>query len=209
MINDIIEGIVKPRLAALDTIGILGGLVNTVYRDEQREDQPPVRLSYPVGCGVSGAECWQNKRYLALTPDSSKISVAFAELLSNYYPPSNHPRTLDTGWRVRYYFWANLARMGVQDCSIPFAVLEQWRTALMFQADGTPYDGVSTSGNVLSALTVEEPSRVWGKWSFGQNQGLFMYPYAWAAIDLDIKATYNPDCIPAYVPSIEIKCITV
>ena len=99
--------------------------------------------------------------------------------------------------------------MGVSDCSIPFAVLEQWRNALMFQADGTPYDGVSTSGNVLSALTVEEPSRVWGKWSFGQNQGLFMYPYAWAAIDLDIKATYNPDCIPAYGPSIEIKCITV
>ena len=209
MINDIIETIVTPRLAALDTIGILGGLVNTAYRDEEREGLSPVRLSYPVGCGVSGAECWQNKRYLALTPDSSKISVAFAELLSNYYPPSNHPRTLDTVWRVRYYFWANLAKMGVSDCSIPFAVLEQWRNALMFQADGTPYDGVSTSGNVLSALTVEEPSRVWGKWSFGQNQGLFMYPYAWAAIDLDIKATYNPDCIPAYVPSIEIKCITV
>lgn len=209
MINDIIETVVKPRLEALSTIGVLGGLVNTVYRDEEREGLPSVRLSYPVGCGVSSTDCWRDKRYLALTPDNSKVSVAFAECVSQFFPATDHPKRLAAAWRVKYYFWANLAEMGVSDCSIPFSILEEWRKALTFTGDGAPYSGVGLSSDVLSAISTEEASRVWGKWTFGQNQGLFMYPYAWCVFDLEVKANYHPDCIPAYTPTVAIKCITI
>lgn len=209
MINEIVEQIVKPRLAALSTIGTLGGLVNTVSREDQREGQAPVRQSYPVGCGVSSTDCWANGRYLALVPDSSKPSVAFAEVTSHFIANTDSPRRLVAQWRVRWYFWANLAKLGQGGCGIPFSLLEQWRNALAFEQSGTPYDGVFAQGTVLAALTTDDPARVWGKWTFGQQQGLFMYPYAWCAIDVDISANYAPECIPAFEPSQPIDCITI
>ena len=209
MIQEIIDTIVKPRLADLSTIGILGGLVNTVTREDPREGQGPVRLSYPVGCGVSGTDCWANGRYLALTPDNSKASVAFAEVTSHSIQNTDSSRRFVALWRVRWYFWANLAHMGQTGCGIPFPLLEQWRNALSFEASGTPYDGVLARGNVLAALTTDDPSRVWGKWTFGQQQGLFMYPYAWCAIDVEISANYAPECIPAFEASSKIVCVTV
>ena len=209
MIHEIIDTIAKPRLQALSTIGTLGGLVNTVTRDDQREGQSPVRLSYPVGCGVSSTDCWASNRYLALTPDSSKFSVAFAEVTSHSVQNTDSSRRFVALWRVRWYFWANLAKMGQTGCGIPFPLLEQWRNALAFEVSGVPYDGVLATGNVLAALTTEDPARVWGKWAFGQQQGLFMYPYAWCAIDVEISANYAPECIPAFEASPEIVCVTV
>jgi hypothetical protein len=209
MIHEIIDAIVKPRLAALSTIGVLGGLVNTVTKEEQREGQPPVRLSYPVGCGVSGVDCWRDGKYLALTPDSSKASVAFAEVISHFIGNTESDRRFLASWRTRWYFWANLAKMGQTSCGIPFPLLEQWRNALAFEVGGSPYDGVLSQGRVLAAMTTDDPARVWGKWTFGAQQGLFMYPYAWCAIDVDISANYAPECIPTFEASSEIVCITV
>lgn len=209
MIHEIINDIVKPRLKDLSTIGTLGGLVNTVSREEPRDGQSPARLSYPVGCGVSGADCWANGRYLALCPDSSKFSVAFAEVLSPEIRNTDSSRRFDARWRVRWYFWANLAKMGQSGCGIPFPLLEQWRNALAFEVSGVPYDGVLATGRVWAALTTDDPARVWGKWTFGQQQGLFMYPYAWCAIDVDISANYAPECIPAFEASSQIVCVTV
>lgn len=209
MIQEIVEEIVKPRLQALATIGTLGGLVNTVSREEPREGQSPVRLTYPVGCGVSGADCWVAGRYLALTPDNSKFSVAFAEVTSHSIQNGPSRNRFIATWRVRWYFWANLAKLGQTGCGIPFPLLEQWRNALAFEVSGTPYDGVLATGNVLAALTTDDPARVWGKWTFGQNSGLFMYPYAWACVDVDVSANYAPECIPAFEASSEIVCVTV
>ena len=209
MIHEIIDTIVKPRLAALSTIGTLGGLVNTVTREDQREGQSPVRLAYPVGCGVSSTDCWAAGRYLALCPDSSKVSVAFAEVTSHFIGNTETDRRFLANWRVRWYFWANLAKLGQTGCGIPFPLLEQWRNALAFEVSAVPYDGVLAKGQVIAAMSTDEPARIWGKWAFGQHLALFMYPYAWCAIDVDITANYAPQCIPAFEASSEIICVTV
>lgn len=210
MIQEIVDTILKPRLAALSTIGTLAGVVNTVSRTmEQRDGAGQVRVSYPVGCGVSGTDCWQSGKYLALCPDSNKTSVAFAEVQSHSIVNAESPRRFVANWRLRWYFWVNLAKMGQSGCGIPFALVEQWRNALAFEAEASPYDGVLSEGRVVAAMTTDDAARVWGKWTFGQEQGYFMYPYAWCAIDMDVSANYAPSCIPPFETSTEIVCITI
>lgn len=209
MIHEIIDTIVKPRLADLSTIGTLGGLVNTVIREDLREGQSPVRLSFPVGCGLSSTDCWAEGRYLALCPDSGKASVAFAEAISHFIQPADNSRRMVATWRVRWYFWVNLTKMGQTGCGVPFPLLSQWLDALTFEQGGTPYDGVAVEGRVTEMLTTDDPARIWGKWAFGQQQALFMYPYAWAAVAVDITANYAKECIPAFEASSEIVCMTV
>lgn len=208
MLHALIETEIKPKLQALNTIARLGGLVKNVSRTVEDGEGRQIRQSFPVSCNTSYADCWNGGRYQSLVPDSSVASVVYFEETACDVSADEPNRRLNTmRYGMRLCAWFNLALLGWDECNVPASIVNDMMNAVRGVYMG-PYDKCVSEVKATS-INQRTPQAVFGKYTFGAREDLFMYPYAFCAIDFDVRMEYPPACLPTFEPSTPITCVTL
>lgn len=209
MLNTIIDETLIPRLLTLGYMERLGGLTNNVTKTDTAQDGQIKRTSFPVSCTNSGQDCFATGKHLALVPDSSKKSVGFFVATSfNIDGETTHSRREVARFGAKFLVWFNLAKLGITDCYLPFSLSLNIAAALRGEFSHVPYDGCGTYVKITGIQNSNARS-AFGQYTFGENEMMFMYPYAFAAFDLDIKVSYPLGCLPEVVFDAPIDCIAL
>lgn len=112
--NQAIADIIKTKIADLDFVDKIAGLVQTVYMDVTDENNVRVPKSYPVACCTTAEDCKQGA-YNDLTPDSKYKTVIYFE-----DGGVSFERTTSTHkWyrsNLRLVCWINVAKLKEQTC---------------------------------------------------------------------------------------------
>lgn len=210
----IIEAL-SPDIMALPFIERYGGLVQQITRAfEVGEDSTggPVfeYKSFPVSCQLTNEECWELEKYKNLVPDDSYKSVSYFE--ADNRTTTNASGTKLNEWTytttIRFVCWLNLPALGINDCKGTGRFEVQVSKAVMGHKEFS-IDGVDGSLHIRNANLVEKSaSRIFGRYSYGDKEKVYFFPYDFFAIDFDISMRINANCIPALTLSDPIDCIT-
>jgi hypothetical protein len=209
MLNTIIDETLIPRLLTLGYMERLGGLTNNVTKTDTAQDGQIKRTSFPVSCTNSGQDCFATGKHLALVPDSSKKSVGFFVATSfRIESERTHSRRETARFGAKFLVWFNLGKLGITDCYLPFTITQNIATALRGEFTDKPYPGCQTIVTITSIQNSNARS-AFGQYTFGENEMMFMYPYAFAAYDIDIKVDYPLGCLPELILDAPIDCIAL
>lgn len=210
MLNELIDGTLNPRLAAITPtmIETLGGLTQSITRFVETADGP-IRQSFPVTFKQDGVSAFRNGAYNALCPDTAKKSLAYWSYTGSTPQQAQNPRMRAVRYGARFAFWANMPAFGHTPGHMPFAMVEKIRKTLEGRYTlAEPYERATAEVKAIS-LNFENPIVVFGQHTFADDQRLFMWPHAYFGILFDITVTYDPECMPDYQPDNPITCTII
>lgn len=209
MLNAIIDNTLIPRLQSLAYLERLAGMTNNVTKVDTSQEGQITRTSFPISCSNSGQGCFDGGKHLALVPDSGKKSVGFFTSTSfTIDSDQTHSRREIARFGAKFLVWFNLGKLGITDCALPYAISLNIAAALRGDFDNAPYQGCQTIVKVTGIQT-NNARAAFGQYTFGENEMSFIYPYAFAAFDLDIKTSYPLNCLPEVIFSAPIDCIQI
>jgi len=206
----------SPLLQALPWVERWGGVAFPLqaegsYTDPGTGMEVSVRQTYPVSCAV-GADCGDAGFYTRLLPDDRYTSVAWMEALGGFSYAEERQGYAQARQRVRVIFWLNMQRLGALDCggSLPYLL-----SALQALPTGRQWS-VSLPGlSVPVAVAVRDvsgvppaPASVFGAYTFAVQPRLFLHPYSFFALDVEMKATLPLGCF-CLPPGEAVECLEV
>ena len=206
MVQEFVKQAILPRVQLLAYFEKTAGIVTTAFRDVPGENGAAKQQVFPVSCDVT-EECWQSGAYKDLAPDDSKKSIGYFEL-GGQRMSFNNPRRGRHGIVsiVRFVAWFNLNRLGVSGCDLPTEIMvDLWKA---FNVDGlinSPYPGVSGSIKPVQVLAPDVRT-IFGRYTYSDKSALFLAPYTFLAMDLEIALSFDEKCVPAFEPGAVINC---
>jgi hypothetical protein len=215
MINEIVKPIGE-AIADLEFVARYGGIVNVVSRLDQigetDEGVPIVREQrYPVACGVTSLECWENGRYQDLIPNDNFASIVYFEQMDGMrfekIEEGNARQIFYTfSERLRLVAWMNLAKLGIEDCNggsaISLALIKQLTRT--YKDLSEPFD---ISRLVITPVAIEpKHQNPFSKYTYNELDAMWMYPYDYLSIIVEFKITVNKNCLPDFTPGESVAC---
>lgn len=212
MLN-IIADILNAKLANLVWIEARSGMTvaatKTDYAPITMEDGtvkmialPP--LVYPVACGTSYPECWDNGKYKHLTPDENKGALAFfvdpggVSLKEVLGPKAG---LLRFQFRIKFLLWLNLRRLlpaDSTDCNLSGRVAPY--LAAQFYGDHTSsLPDVYRSVRVDSIQQLGKDPSMFKPYTFADNGAVFLYPYDYLGMMLSGTFDISRNCLPDFM----------
>jgi len=218
MINKIIEPL-SDILTALPYVDRYGGIVNTASRlvpiGETPEGQPLYDKEYfPISCGVTAKECWEEGRYQDLIPNDEFSSVVYLEQTDGMRPDGIERIS---GGRVFYKFterlrlvaWLNLPRLGIEDCNGADAVTMGLIKNLNNEWD--KLDEPMKIYNLKTTVVGIEPKHQnpFEKYSYNEVAEMWLYPYDYVSIIIQVDVMLAEACLEDFVPGDVVECAEV
>jgi len=205
MLNQVIEQI-QPLLGELCWVHMNCGLSKMAVRTTPTEKQ-----SYPVSVKCKEAECWSNGIYKQLTPNGRDYS-------SLLYWESVRGVSLDPNRRVgkrdKYsaeldlIVWLNLPKLGYEACDSSSAVLND--ILRMLNEKVQPTNSLSNiEFNFKFQHDFKGVRNVFNKYTYGNQERLFFYPYEALAFRVEACWFAKIDCLPEFECKEEIECTTL
>ena len=206
MIYELIQDSILPKLQALNSIERLAGLTKTVNSEYKNGEGMTIRQSFPIAAHVSHQDCFNGGMYSSLCPDSSKISVAFfREKSATKRPVEGARKYTSIPYQLQFCAWFNLVKLGISEPYVPFALTFDIINTVQGTYRSAPVLGVDTKIE-YTAINQHTPRQVFGEYTFGQEDSLFMYPYCFLGIDFEAVVSFDPACLAPFTPSTPISC---
>lgn len=197
-----IEAILKsltPVFDGLDWVERYGGLAETWTRKaEGPEGSGEIEEAYPViqgavpGCD-DGCETW-------LLPDSSKKNILFWTIQTDAITspvPNNYSRAMkpiQVTQTARLNVWLNFSQCDACDRS-SFIAYVDWLKAVLQDKKFALTVPVHLKGTMkMSGVPTRSHTEVFGQWFFGRDQGLFVTPFDFFALDFTFVWIQNQSC---------------
>ncbi len=208
MINEIVESL-RTKINELPYIDKYGGLVR-IAKKAFTNDQGVYYKTFPVSCDVSNAECWNNDRYKDLVPDENYKSIAYFESAGNIIVKKKP--YLNTG-RDSYHViapidfvcWLNLPKLGVSDCHS--SIFELMAIDLFHKEHKPILENLTVASFKIDIKSFSSrDEKVFSKYSYGDLNGLLLYPFDFFKISIDLDLYIDPKCIQNFVLNTPINC---
>jgi len=192
----LIEQTLKPLILDLGFVGQYGGLAIPVNIRDEGESGIVSRI-FPVSCYLSASDCFETGKYNDLVPDDRYASVAYFEQRGGSTVSTDGPKRRE--WlfteEMRFVCWLNYARLGLDDCrgSERFAIAA---LSKFFGVNDVSVDGLEGRLNIRRARIVPKSHQeVFGRYSYGDKQWAFFFPYDFFAVDFTAELTIGGGCV--------------
>ena len=197
---------IKPDVSTLSFIERYGELTRPLPKLIEGK-----KLFYPVSTSVDAAKCWEEGKYKRLVPNSDYYSVSYWEertalrTIRNGQISKNFLTKVQT---VRFVSWINLAKLGFSDDS-KIGEMEAEAESVICQAKKIQIGNNEGAFEFRNPVRLDyDPKKVFDRYFYKDEAHLFIYPYAFFAIEFDLEIIYNKNCQPAVNRGVEIQCIT-
>jgi hypothetical protein len=209
------EQSITPAITALPWLSRWGGAAFPVqaagsYYDPESGQDVRIRQTYPVSCRIQG-DCDAEGYYSKLLPDDRLASLAWMEAMGGYSYEQDKTGAATVRQRIRLIFWLNMQRLGNVDCGgyLPYkmSVLQALPTGKQWAYTPEGFTKPAVVSVKFAGGVEHTPQAVFGPYTFAIQQRLFLHPYAFFGIDLDMSA-YLPIgcfCLEEGEP---IECLT-
>lgn len=205
-----IINIIKANLTALPYVARFGGLAKPVTRMVQIADNVWARETFPVTCGVTAAQCWEDQKYLDLVPNDLYASIFYFEEITNTAfreagGAKNALLTFET--IIRLVGWLNLPKLGETACSVDWKMIPQ-----IIKAMRGDYATISPVLNGRVGLEVHQLVRkspdIFSQYSYDNTVlGFLLYPFDYFAIDFRAVLQIPQGCFEDYTPGEVYDCL--
>lgn len=145
--------------------------------------------SFPISCNASESDCVKNGRYKELTPDSSKKSILYWEVLEgmrdNGEAGQRGRRSL-VG-RARLVGWLNTMALGLNECNSAAKAIRSLYPLLYkeFSSAGALFENSTVKFRFLGEV-VKDASIF--SYDYGDKiHGMLLNPYDYFALDVEVS----------------------
>jgi hypothetical protein len=204
----IIEQVLRNKITALPFIERYGGVAYPLT--SQFPGQGDIIKTFPVSTTISSNQCFHQDKYKNLIPDDRYKSLSYLEGLAN--PVSitfDGPKkgVVIMSQTLRFVCWLNLPKLGFTDLAVTSDLAIKSIDALSGEYAFT-YKGTQGRVSVKNSRSIFDRQQVFGLYSYFDKQAVFMYPYSFFAIELQVTAQLGRKCIDELVINDPINCIT-
>lgn len=215
MIHQLIQPL-SDIITALPYVDRYGGIVNTASRLVQVGETDagvPIydKEYFPVSCGVTETECWENGRYQDLIPNSDYKSIFYFEQIDGMRPDGEERKG---GGKVFYRFseklrfvgWLNLPELGISDCNGSSTIVASLIKNLIQEWKGLT-DPMRVYRLNTSFVGVEPKfQNPFEKYSYKEMSEMWLYPYDYMSILVQVDALISEACLGEYEAADPVVC---
>lgn len=209
---------VESKITTLALFERYGGLVRPKSRKAKGDGQSLKMETFPISSNLpAGANCWEGGRYRALTPDSSKKSVAYFEEVQ----PLTFTKREDNDWMrmngiVRFVYWLNVPKLNIESTGdtdpeiaglIALKVIKVLDSKKEINTTNPLLSGSSYRFQFLKQKTKNDD--LFAKYSYQKKNVLTVYPYDAGAVEFKINLLVSPKCLDDLTLGTPIDCITI
>lgn len=210
--------ILADRLSGISWIDLNAGMSKAISRDQYVETESgakaaTVKESFPIAWNTDQNTCWQTGEYMDLMPNDKYKSVVYWEDLSGLQLKEirsiSGKRSLQ--WyeaRLRMVCWLNVKKMGYQSGEqISSLQLDVIKTLNGYEVNDIT-NPIKIKSMAVSLLDIpqKDSKNIFGKYTYGNRDDLFMYPYDYFAIDFKVIISLGGNCDPVGGVMGEIAC---
>jgi len=213
-----ITQLIKPISTIITTLPYVsryGGIVNTASRSVEigtTEEGHPIyhKETFPVACGVSAVECWEDGRYADLIPNDNFNSIFYFEQIDGMRYEGvvqNKAKTFHKfSERLRLVGWLNLSRFGIIDCTGADAISIGLIKAL--NAEWKDLDDPMKIYRLESEVINIEPKHYnpFEKYAYNEMSEMWMYPYDYVSMIIEVRAQIAEECMEDFEPGDSVDC---
>lgn len=198
----LIEQVLRTPIQALNWVEKYGGVVQP-YTDKSKS---PAQ-TYPIVAYNSDPACSETDVYSPITPNDAFKSVVYWEYNGGYAIDLRERSYIQGIERLRFVAWINPKKQGVTPVyglASVYAVDFISQVAAINEAtvSSIPVQVVTTRANVVQV----DYNAIFGQWSYGDKQHLFLRPFEWFAIDFEFLVTVPNACASLITLDDPIEC---
>lgn len=185
------------------------GLTRTARRQTVDRDNKRSTQSFPVTIECSADDCWNKSRYKDLVPDSSRKSIVYWEQTGDLPITPLNRKFLSAQTSLRLYCWFNLLALGKDDCdfkSLVFAELVRVFYRKKINLEENEFKISNLKLVPLRLNSFDKSLTHFAKYTYGDLEALFVYPYDFCTIDFELSFTMPVNCFPEIAIGDEIIC---
>jgi len=204
----IIEQVLSSRITTLPFVERYGGVAYPLT--SQFPGEPNVLKTFPVSTYLSANSCFQQDKYKNLIPDDRYKSLSYLEGLINPARISfDGPKkgVVIMAQTIRFVCWLNLPKLGFDN----LARVSDFAVKAIDTLSGEfafTYQGTQGRLSVKNSRTLFDRQLIFGQYSYFDKQQIFMYPYAFFALEMEVTAQVGRKCIDDITYPDPINCIT-
>lgn len=201
MIVAIVEKIIRPKLEAVAWLDTFAGI--TIRAERSVKDRLPE--IFPVSV-FTNEDCAAIEPIVV--PDRNKGSWGMIEISSDVtrVDVENTGRFVLVDWtqRLRFIFWLNGAKLGTYEHLWSVEAQQEIMRVLTFtnrnpgDCQGLPLVSVKS---YVDVIVLKDHRQIFANYSFANDAKLFLKPYDYFAMDVDITWRGGIDCISDFVAS--------
>lgn len=164
--------------------------------------------SFPISCNASETDCVKNGRYKELTPDSSKKSILYWEVLEGMRDngeAGQRGRRSMVG-RARLVGWLNTMALGLNECNSAAKAIRSLYPLLYkeFSSAGSLFENSTVKFRFLGEA-VKDASLF--PYDYGEKiHGMLLNPYDYFALDVEVSVGLAK-CSYTLSTAAPLKCI--
>lgn len=223
MLRSLIE-VLRPDIIKLPFVERYGGLAYPVQKQMEGYDEDgntsDLVQTFPISSDLYGENCFDTGRYRDLIPDDSVASIFFFEDQSGLRksPSSSIASKRRVGRKIYQYHdyvgtvrligWLNLPKLGIDITEGGVQIVNSLMKFLNLEYKNIqdPFPIHRIKFNVTSQEV--KSSSIWDRYSFENVAELFLYPFDYFSLIVEVNATIMDGCIPDFIPQAEIDCQT-
>lgn len=198
----LIEQVLRPQIQALNWVEKYSGVVRP-YLDKSKN---PAQ-TYPVTCFNSDPTCSETDVFTPITPNDAFMSVVYWEYSGGANIDLRERSYQVATERMRFVAWINPKKQGVTPaCGLSSVYAADFigmvRKVNNATVSNIPVQVITTRANIIEI----DHEAVFGKYSYGDKQHLFVQPYEWFAIDFEFLVTLPNNCASLIAIDDAIEC---
>lgn len=203
----IIEPYLKVKAQALPFVERYGGIAYPMTHTFNTE----TIKTFPVSMSLTGAQCFDQGKYSNLVPDERYKSVSYFEGLTSpsqvtFDDPKKGIAIIRQA--VKFVVWLNMKKLGFEDYSqvglMALAALAEFQDTYAVN-----YGGNMGRMKVTGAAIRMDKNGVFGGYTYQDKQHLFMWPFAFFAIEMTTVTELPRRCLAEIEVMEPIECITL
>lgn len=201
-----IVGLLKDKMVEMPWIDKYAGMSRVVSRDARSPksgDGKSVNSmeTFPISWNTDVSKCWDNGDYMDLMPNDKYKSVVYWEDLSGLVKSgsvdmSGNRSLAKYDANVRMIAWINSKKLGYTSgeeiSELMQDAINKLNGMLLKKVDAPV--ALRTMEVSLNGIPMKDHRVIFGKYSYGQRDDLFMYPYDYFAIDWKIRVVMDGKC---------------
>lgn len=202
----LIEPSIGPKIQALPYIERYGGIA---YPMTHNFGSDSIK-TFPVSMSLTASQCFEQGKYANLVPDDRYKSVAYLEGLSS--PAQIGFRDAKKGvarisQSAKLVVWLNLQKLGVTD-QATVGLMALAAVDAIQATYAIIYAGAHGRMEVMNATIRLDKNSAFGSYSYTDKQALFMWPYAFFAVEFQAVIELPRKCLEPIELMPAIPCIT-
>ena len=187
---------------AVDRIGLIEQWDGVVRRVTVKGETFPVSCTDPTACS--------KEHYRKAVPNQDLNGLAYVEQRGPAQVGTREAYGYTMTYPVRLIMWINAGKQSIPNCSDVIAQAElNVLTCLMMQKAITPTFSSKPINATISNIKVlaKTPGEIFQGLAYNDQAALYVWPYAYTAIDCEIIFEIPANCITAVAATVAENCI--